>query len=176
MRVRVLRPILSKKMSIGIGRNLKHELSNRKSKMKSLFSAEYLGIYESYNNWSYSGIGRELAKQMSKEGYIVGITGRRFNLLESLEEEMPGKCFKSQMDLTRISESVAAFERLLKKMDGVDLIVINSGTGSINPEFPLSDELETVAVNVTGFTTMANAAYHYFAEGVQNSVSAIKKH
>ncbi len=127
-----------------------------------------------------SGIGRELAKQMSADGYIVGITGRRSNLLDSLEEELASECFKSTMDLTNISESVRVFEKLLSQMDDVDVIVINSGTGSINPEFPLSDELETVAVNVTGFTAMANIAYHYFSTkkgghivGV-SSISAIR--
>ena len=110
-----------------------------------------------------SGIGRELARQMSSVGYIVGITGRRSNLLDSLEKELASKCFKSTMDLINIPESVRAFEELLSEMGDVEIIVINSGTGSINPEFPLSDELETVAVNVTGFTAMANIAYHYFS-------------
>lgn len=110
-----------------------------------------------------SGIGRELAKQMSLAGYTVGITGRRTHLLDSLEEQLAYDCYKERMDLTDISESVEALRKLLNKMETVDLIVINSGTGSINPDFPLLEELETVAVNVTGFTAMANVAYHYFA-------------
>ncbi|ALO44341.1 SDR family NAD(P)-dependent oxidoreductase [Pseudoalteromonas phenolica] len=127
-----------------------------------------------------SGVGRELAKLMSASGYVVGITGRRSNLLDSLEKELPSKCFKSTMDLTNISESVRALEELLGRMDGVDIIVINAGVGSINPEFPLSEELDTVAVNVSGFTAMANIAYHHFVEkkgghivGV-SSIAAIK--
>ncbi|MCA1779161.1 MAG: SDR family NAD(P)-dependent oxidoreductase, partial [Xanthomonadaceae bacterium] len=109
-----------------------------------------------------SGIGRELARQMSEAGYIVGITGRRSHLLDSLEKELPGECFKSHMDLTQVHESVGALEKLLENMGDVDIIVVNSRVGSSDPEFPLPDELETVAVNVTGFTTMANVAYHYF--------------
>lgn len=110
-----------------------------------------------------SGIGRELAKQMSINGYTVGITGRRSALLDSLEEELSCKCFKSTMDLVNISEAVSILEELLREMGSVDIIVINSGTGSINPNFPLSDELETIAVNVVGFTAMANVASHYFS-------------
>lgn len=120
-----------------------------------------------------SGIGRELAKQMSNEGYHVGITGRRSHLLDSLETELPCQCFKARMDLTRVSESVEALERLLKTMDDVDIIVINSGVGSNDPDFPLSDELETVAVNVTGFTAMANVAYHYFAAKQEGHIVGI---
>jgi len=100
---------------------------------------------------------------MSREGWIVGASGRRVDLLDSLQEEMPGKCFKARMDLTNVTEAVSALEGLIDSMDGVDIIVINSGVGSASPEFPLSDELQTVAVNVAGFTAMANAAYHYFS-------------
>lgn len=120
-----------------------------------------------------SGIGRELAKQMSNEGYLVGITGRRSHLLDSLEKELLGECFKSQMDLTRVSESVEALEKLLETMGDVDIIVVNSGVGSNDPEFPLSDELETVAVNVTGFTAMANVAYHYFSDKQKGHIVGI---
>ena len=109
-----------------------------------------------------SGIGRELAKQMSAAGYIVGITGRRTQLLDSLAAELTTDCYKANMDLTNVSESVKALEDLFSQMGDVDIIVINAGTGSVNPQFPLVEELETIAVNVTGFTAMANAAYHYF--------------
>jgi short-subunit dehydrogenase len=111
-----------------------------------------------------SGIGRELAKQMSSDGYTVGITGRRTNLLDSLEEELDRKCFKSIMDLTDISESVRLFRELLERMECVDIVVVNSGVGYIDPKYPLTEELETVAINVAGFTAMANVAYRYFAK------------
>ncbi len=111
-----------------------------------------------------SGIGRELAKLLSDEGYTVGISGRRTALLESLQAELPGECFVSEMDLVDVQQSVEALNELIEKMKGVDLIVINSGTGSIDPDYPLQNDLDTIAVNVTGFTAMANVAYHYFSE------------
>ena len=111
-----------------------------------------------------SGIGRELAKQMSTQGYSVGITGRRTELLESLKEELSGKCFLSTMDLSKVSESVEKFKALLFEMGGLDIVVINSGTGSADPNFPLAGELDTVSVNVVGFTAIANVAYHHFAD------------
>ncbi len=40
-----------------------------------------------------SGIGRELAKQMSAEGTIIGATGRRLKLLLSLQEELQNRSF-----------------------------------------------------------------------------------
>lgn len=111
-----------------------------------------------------SGIGRELAKQMSLAGYSVGITGRRSALLDTLESELPGSCFKSIMDLSNVLETTEALQQLFEKMDGVDIVVISSGTATMNPEYPLSDDLDTIAVNVTGFTTIANLTYRYFSE------------
>lgn len=110
-----------------------------------------------------SGIGRELAKQMSAHGYTIGIAGRRTELLESLERELSGKCYLSTMDLTSATESATQFNLLVSQMDGVDIVVINAGTGSTDTHYPLAGELETVSVNVAGFTALANVAYHYFA-------------
>lgn len=127
-----------------------------------------------------SGIGREMAIQMSALGYAVGITGRRSELLDSLEKALSGECFKSTMDLTCINDAVDRLRELLERMGEVDVIVINAGIGSADQEFPLADELETVAVNVAGFTAMANVAYHYFStrEGGHivgmSSVAALK--
>ncbi len=111
-----------------------------------------------------SGIGRELAKQMSLAGYSVGITGRRSALLDTLESELPGPCFKSVMDLSNVLETTETLQLLFEKMDDVDIVVISSGTATMNPEYPLSDDLNTIAVNVTGFTTIANLTYRYFSE------------
>jgi len=117
-----------------------------------------------------SGIGRELARQMSNQGYEVGITGRRSNLLDTLAEALPGKAYKATMDLENVPQALDAFKQLLEAMGGVDLVVINSGTGSNDPKFLLEDELHTVAVNVLGFTAIANVSYHYFAAKGQGHI------
>lgn len=40
-----------------------------------------------------SGIGKELAKVLSKEGYIVGLVGRRLANLHSLQKDLAIKSF-----------------------------------------------------------------------------------
>lgn len=47
-----------------------------------------------------SGIGRELTKVLSSEGYVVGVTGRRLLLLEVLQDELVPQVFIKQMDVT----------------------------------------------------------------------------
>lgn len=52
----------------------------------------------------------------------------------------------------------------MRMMQGVDLVVINSGTGFFNPELDWSQEQQTLDVNVYGFCAMAGEAYKFFAK------------
>ncbi len=44
----------------------------------------------------------------------------------------------------------------------MNLIVINSGVGFINPDLNWEQEKEIIDVNVSGFVAMANSAFKYF--------------
>lgn len=111
-----------------------------------------------------SGIGRELAMVLSRNGYIVGLTGRRVDLLEEIRGALPHPAFLKQMDVTDHSSSMATLEDLIGEMGGMDLIVISAGVGFINPELDWEDEKSTIDVNVAGFTAMANVAFRYFTQ------------
>ena len=108
-----------------------------------------------------SGIGRELATILSADGYVVGVTGRRLHLLEQLKDELSNQTFIKPMD---VSEESAGrdLQNLIDDMQGIDLVVISAGTGSIDAELPWKKEKETIETNVLGFTAMANVAYHHF--------------
>jgi short-subunit dehydrogenase len=110
-----------------------------------------------------SGIGRELAKALSAEGYIVGITGRRLHLLEELEAELPGKVYTRSFDVSG-ENSLDELRELIDEMGGVDLVVINAGRGRRDMSVPWENEKTTIETNVLGFTAMANAAFHHFSE------------
>lgn len=47
-------------------------------------------------------------------------------------------------------------------MEGIDLIIISSGVGHLNPYLNLHYEKETIDVNVSGFVVMSNVAYQHF--------------
>lgn len=111
-----------------------------------------------------SGIGRELAHQLSGNGWVVGATGRRTERLESLKKTLGDWCFIETMDLKDPVASVSTFKHLIEHMDGVDLVIISAGIGVVDHQFSLDDELDTARINVVGFTAIANAAYHYFTQ------------
>jgi short-subunit dehydrogenase len=111
-----------------------------------------------------SGIGRDLAIVMAKKGYTLGLTGRRLELLESLQSELNEDSFIIRMDVADVPDAVNALNTLIERMEGVDIVVINAGVGGANPDYELSTDLNLIDINVRGFVAMANASIHYFIE------------
>lgn len=109
-----------------------------------------------------SGIGRSLAHVLSNNGYVIGVTGRRTELLESLRDEIAGQVFIKTMDVTDMDEARRLLQALYDEMGGFDLIILNAGVGSRNREYQWEPENYTVSVNVTGFVAMAHLSYQLF--------------
>jgi short-subunit dehydrogenase len=109
-----------------------------------------------------SGIGKELAKILSKEGYIVGLAARRIELLKALQQNLETKTYIQYIDLCQVNEAMSNLNELIQEMGGIDLIIISSGTGYLNPSLNWKEEKETIDVNVTGFTAMVNVAVNHF--------------
>jgi short-subunit dehydrogenase len=109
-----------------------------------------------------SGIGRELSEVLLREGYTVGLAGRRMPLLGDLKEKYPSRVFLRPIDVTQPVPAMDALDGLIREMDGVDVVVISSGTGFLNDDLKWAPEKETIDVNVAGFAAMANVAMRYF--------------
>ncbi|HOW57989.1 MAG TPA: SDR family NAD(P)-dependent oxidoreductase [Smithellaceae bacterium] len=109
-----------------------------------------------------SGMGKELATILSVNNFIVGLAARRINLLEELQKKLPGKTYIKQIDVTKPEEAGRKFRELIAEMDGVDLIIISSGYGDMNRDLDWKIEKETIDVNVSGFTLIADIAFPYF--------------
>lgn len=114
-----------------------------------------------------SGIGKELAKILSKEGYKVGIAGRRKQLLEAIQLENPNAFEILQLDIVEVETLQEKLDNLVNKLGGLDLLVISSGTGELNPMLDFNVEKTTIDTNITGFTFVADWAFRYFEK--QNS-------
>lgn len=110
-----------------------------------------------------SGIGAALASTYAHAGWIVGATGRRAELLETLKAEFPNSIFTRPHDVTA-SDSISILEDLVREMNGVDVIVYNSGIGIYNKNLEWHPERDTIAVNVSGFTEIAIWAFRYFRQ------------
>jgi short-subunit dehydrogenase len=109
-----------------------------------------------------SGIGKALASVLLREGYRVGLAGRRLHLLEELKKEFSDRVFLQRIDVSQASEAADALTKLIAEMEGVDLVVISSGVGFINKGLEWPQEKKTIDVNVSGFASMTNVAMHHF--------------
>ena len=105
-----------------------------------------------------SGIGRELAKILSMNQFIVGVMARRIQLLNELWKEAEGKFFVQEIDVRDAESAMEILDKFIKEMGGIDLIVISAGAGDVNVSLNWPLENETIKTNVTGFAALVNVA------------------
>lgn len=126
-----------------------------------------------------SGIGLELARVMSADGWELGLTARRRGLLEELRDELPNPARIGVFDVSEVDEGMAALADLLEDMDPVDCVVVNAGIGKYNTRLEWDRERQTIDLNVRGFAAMANVAYQYFTKkggGHIVGISSVARH
>ena len=114
-----------------------------------------------------SGIGKEVAQLLVKEGWIVGVAARRVELLQDIcavETEA--------IDVTQ-KEATVKLRNLIERLGGMDLFFYASGIGKQNRELQENVELATMETNAVGFTRMIGEAYRYFAERGEGHIAAI---
>jgi len=109
-----------------------------------------------------SGIGRELAVLLSENNYMVGITGRRTNLLNELKAEKPDRYFVKTVDITDFKQTEQNLNELTKELGGLDLLILCSGIGDLNHNLDFQIERKTIETNVLGYTCVVNWAFNLF--------------
>lgn len=110
-----------------------------------------------------SGIGRELAGLYAGAGWLVGATGRRQDLLYTLQLEYPNSIITECFDVTA-NESTNHLKSLIAKMDGMDLLIYNSGYGDVSESLNWETDKITVDTNVNGFIEIVNYSFNYFVQ------------
>ncbi len=111
-----------------------------------------------------SGIGLAIARQYLKAGHLVGLTGRRENILQKVQNEYLGTAYIQNMDVSKAILASAHLENLIERMKGVDIVIVNAGVGFINPQLQWAKQSETIEVNITGFSALSSTAMKFFVE------------
>jgi short-subunit dehydrogenase len=109
-----------------------------------------------------SGIGRAMAEQYAQKGFMVGVTGRRGELLLSLQKKYPKNIVVEVFDVTA-PENISHLQSLIQKLDGMDVLIYNSGRGEVSEQLDMDIEQHTTKVNVNGFVDMVTYGFNYFA-------------
>jgi len=111
-----------------------------------------------------SGIGEALAETLVKDGYKVGITGRREDRLLEIKDKYPDNIIVSSFDISNCVYSKKCIDHLLEKLGGIDLFIFCSGIGATNKYFNFQIDYKVIRVNIIGFTNAITHIYKYMME------------
>jgi len=120
-----------------------------------------------------SGLGRALAEMLAADGWRTGITGRRTDLLASLQASSSDRFIARAVDIARTDETIRGLEELIAGLEGLDLLILSAGTGDINEPLDNAVEQRTIDTNVTGFTAVADWGFNYFRRQGHGHFAAI---
>ena len=109
-----------------------------------------------------SGIGKALFEKFVSEGNHLGIVGRRTNLLDELQLQHPYNTFTFAANITKQNEIEQAIHTLCEKLGNIDIAIVCSGIGDLNPSLVYALEHPTIETNVKGWTFVIDMIYHIF--------------
>ncbi len=118
-----------------------------------------------------SGIGRSLARLYAQNNCLVGITGRRGELLNSLQKEFPDNMITACFDVTK-EGNIDALKKLIQQLGGLDLLVYNSGYGDVSEQLDWDIDKNTTGINVNGFIEIVNYIFNYFVSAGRGHIGA----
>jgi len=108
-----------------------------------------------------SGIGRELARLYAAAGHLVGATGRRQDLLDSLQAEYPENILTLTADATA-PDATQQLADLTRRLGGLDILIFNAGWGDLSDTLDWNIDKPTVDINVNAFLTAIHFGWDYF--------------
>lgn len=119
-----------------------------------------------------SGIGLEFAKILIRQGWVVGLAGRRIHELNTLKNLAPDRIFVEAIDIQKENASLL-MKKLISMVGGMDLYFHSSGIGKQNRQLESEIEIDTLRTNGEGFVRMITTAFHYFREQGYGHIAVI---
>ncbi len=119
-----------------------------------------------------SGIGREVSKLLLAEGWFIGIAARREEKLLEVKNLNPDMVEVLPLDVTS-DDAPEHLLSLVKSMGGVNLFVYSAGWGRQNMQLDLKVEMDTIDVNVRGFTGIIGTMFNFMAENLGGDIAII---
>lgn len=119
-----------------------------------------------------SGIGKEVAKLLVRQGWHIGIAGRRTEALQALQADAPNQIEIQNIDVTD-ENAPAQLQRLIEKLGDMDLFFLSTGIGFQNRDLNPEIELNTARTNVEGFIRMVICAFQFFKKRGYGHIAVI---
>ena len=120
-----------------------------------------------------SGIGKSLFEIYAKAGNCLGIVGRRTKLLDELRQQHPENTIIGSADITKQEEIEQVIHTFCRKLGHIDVAIVCSGTGDLNPSLDYALEFPAIETNVRGWTFVIDTFYHVFEQQGHGHLVAI---
>ena len=110
-----------------------------------------------------SGMGKEIARQLLADGYVVYTAARRVEKMADLEKQ---GAIPIKMDITNEDDVVNLVEKIKQQHAGVDILVNNAGFGSYGAmeDTTIEDAKYQFDVNLFGLARLTQALLPYMRE------------
>ena len=117
-----------------------------------------------------SGIGREVARELARQGAMVVLTARRQDRLQELAGQIAAEGGRAEFvagDITDPAVRAAAIETARKSFGGLDILVNNAGVGALGPFDTAEPERvrRVMEVNFFALVEMTRLALPLLKEG-----------
>jgi NAD(P)-dependent dehydrogenase (short-subunit alcohol dehydrogenase family) len=125
-----------------------------------------------------SGIGLAAAEALSREGFRVGLIGRRAEVLQSAVEGISragGEAWWAAVDVCDQTAIEAFVAETINRFGKIDLLVNNAGSFKLTSfeDMALAEWRETLDVNLTGAFICAKAVWPHIDNGHIINVSSV---
>jgi 3-hydroxy acid dehydrogenase/malonic semialdehyde reductase len=107
-----------------------------------------------------SGIGAATAARFAREGFPVALLARRLDRLQSLKNELPGKIFAYELDVTDRDRVEAVFAQIEQEAGPIGVLVNNAGVAlGLEPAYETSREEwdQMIDTNIRGLVFCTRA-------------------
>lgn len=127
-------------------------------------------------------MGAALVRQLATEGYAVAAIARGADKLADLKDECQAACAKSGAavhthvhDVSNTDEVAELFERIVRELGGLDLVVFAAGImPKVEPdEFNTEKDMQMLAVNIGGCVAWCNPVANFFRKQRAGSLVGI---
>lgn len=109
-----------------------------------------------------SGIGQGLSNIMIANNYQVLITGIERELIEDIQNSEQKKLKAEYLDCTKLDNISEKIVEFVKKLGGLDLLILCAGIGNLNKNQGFTIENNANKLNVLAFTEIADWSYRFF--------------
>jgi NAD(P)-dependent dehydrogenase (short-subunit alcohol dehydrogenase family) len=125
-----------------------------------------------------SGIGLAAAQALSREGYRVGLIGRRAEVLQSAAESISqagGEAWWASIDVCDQAAVEAFVVTTIDRFGKIDLLINNAGSFKLTPfeNMALAEWRDTLDVNLTGAFICARTVWPHIDGGQIINVSSV---